>query len=268
MGKNKRRGVSASRREELEHLEELPWSSSVPDDDPFSILFGPAAALDGGFLSLEEIDEAGYNLAIPDPRKQTEEGSAKVSPEAKKRKQADIGGAQDEGVEIKAEEGVGEEAEVKQNKKKKKKTKAAKQGERPNALATVAETKEEDDEELVDEDGYNAWNELRLHPLLMKAIQKLGFKEPTPIQRACIPAAAHRGKDVIGAAETGSGKTLAFGLPILQRLLDEQEKVEKLMLEDEDAVEKVAPRSLLRALIITPTRELALQTQRLGSNEP
>ncbi|KAJ8426859.1 hypothetical protein Cgig2_008654 [Carnegiea gigantea] len=259
MGKNKRRGVSASRREELEHLKELPWSSSVPDDDPFSLLSGPGAALDGGFLSLEEIDEADYNLAIPDPGKQNEEGRAKVSPEAKKRKQADIGGAQDEGVEIKAEEGVGEEADVKQNKKKKKKKKAAKQGERPNTLATVAETKEKDDEELVDEDGYNAWNELRLHPLLMKAIQKLGFKEPTPIQRACIPAAAYQGKDVIGAAETGSGKTLAFGLPILQRLLDEQEKVEKLMLEDEDAVEEVAPRSLLRALIITPTRELALQ---------
>lgn len=55
----------------------------------------------------------------------------------------------------------------------------------------------------------------------MKAIYSLGFKEPTPIQKACIPAAAHQGKDVIGAAETGSGKTLAFGLPIFQRLLKE-----------------------------------------------
>jgi len=131
---------------------------------------------------------------MPDLGKQNEEGKAKVSPKAKKRKQADIGGAQDEGVEIEAEEGVEEEVDVKQKKKKRKKKKAAKQGEKPTVSATIAEPKEEDDKELVDEYEYNAWNELRLHPLLMKAIQKLGFKEPTPIQKACIPAAAHQGK--------------------------------------------------------------------------
>lgn len=52
-------------------------------------------------------------------------------------------------------------------------------------------------EENIDETDYYAWNELRLHPLLMKAIYKLGFKEPTPIQKACIPAAAHQGKVVL-----------------------------------------------------------------------
>jgi len=51
-------------------------------------------------------------------------------------------------------------------------------------------------EEDSDETEFYAWNELRLHPLLMKAIYKLGFKEPTPIQKACIPAAAHQGKVV------------------------------------------------------------------------
>lgn len=61
-------------------------------------------------------------------------------------------------------------------------------------------------------------------------------------------------QDVIGAAETGSGKTLAFGLPILQRLLDEQEKIVQ---KSKNSGKGVG--SPLRALIITPTRELALQ---------
>lgn len=66
-------------------------------------------------------------------------------------------------------------------------------------------------------------------------------------------------QDVFGAAETGSGKTLAFGLPILQRLLEEREKAEKLIAETGEAHERIVSRGYLRALIITPTRELAKQ---------
>lgn len=66
-------------------------------------------------------------------------------------------------------------------------------------------------------------------------------------------------QDVFGAAETGSGKTLAFGLPILQRLLEEREKDEKMISETGEAHERIVSRGYLRALIITPTRELAKQ---------
>ncbi|BBN10477.1 ATP-dependent RNA helicase DDX24/MAK5 [Marchantia polymorpha subsp. ruderalis] len=119
-------------------------------------------------------------------------------------------------------------------------------------------------DEPIDEDfDTSAWAQMRLHPLLEKAIKNLKFKEPTPIQQECIPAAAHRGKDVIGAAETGSGKTLAFGLPILQRLLEEKDKAEHSLAPSEDDAETTTKKNRsvgpLRALIVSPTRELALQ---------
>jgi ATP-dependent RNA helicase RhlE len=80
---------------------------------------------------------------------------------------------------------------------------------------------------------------LKLHPNLLKGIKELGFSKPTPIQTDAIPPALG-GRDVLACAMTGSGKTAAFLLPILHRLLDK-------------------PRGTTRALIVTPTRELAAQ---------
>src|SRR5881275_3790008 len=80
---------------------------------------------------------------------------------------------------------------------------------------------------------------LKLHPDLLLGIKELGFTRPTPIQSDAIPPAV-AGKDVLAAAATGSGKTAAFVLPILQRLIGKK-------------------RGTTRALILTPTRELAAQ---------
>lgn len=67
-------------------------------------------------------------------------------------------------------------------------------------VVVVSNGPDDAEEDLVSEaeisTEFDAWNELRLHPLLMKSIYRLGFKEPTPIQKACIPAAAHQGKVV------------------------------------------------------------------------
>ena len=86
-----------------------------------------------------------------------------------------------------------------------------------------------------------SFEELKLHPNLLKGIRDLGFIRPTPIQKEAIPPIL-AGRDVIGCAQTGTGKTAAFVLPILDRLLK-------------------SPKSpFARALIIAPTRELALQS--------
>ncbi|MBK8616803.1 MAG: DEAD/DEAH box helicase [Anaerolineales bacterium] len=84
------------------------------------------------------------------------------------------------------------------------------------------------------------FEQFNLDPRLMVGITKAGYETATPIQEAAIPAAL-RGRDIIGTAQTGTGKTAAFVLPILHRLLFE------------------GPRNVTRALIVTPTRELAEQ---------
>ncbi len=85
------------------------------------------------------------------------------------------------------------------------------------------------------------FDDLPLHPKLKAGIRELRYEEPTPIQRATIPEAV-RGRDLIGTAQTGTGKTAAFLLPILEQLLS-------------------APSGRILALVLTPTRELALQAE-------
>ncbi|KAI0074447.1 DEAD-domain-containing protein [Panus rudis PR-1116 ss-1] len=96
------------------------------------------------------------------------------------------------------------------------------------------------------------WHTYNLHPLLLRALYAQHFTTPTPIQSSSLPPALE-GKDVIGVAETGSGKTLAYGLPVLHTLLREVEKGDKA------SGGKGGKKRPVRALVLTPTRELALQ---------
>jgi ATP-dependent RNA helicase RhlE len=90
------------------------------------------------------------------------------------------------------------------------------------------------------------FNELQLIPEILKALQAENLVQPTPIQEQAIPVALH-GKDVLGCAQTGTGKTAAFSLPIIQRLF-----------QDGTVLNKNRP---IRTLILTPTRELAIQIE-------
>lgn len=85
------------------------------------------------------------------------------------------------------------------------------------------------------------FEDLPLHSKLRRGIQEIGYTVPTPIQRGTIPHAV-LGRDIIGTSQTGTGKTAAFLLPILERLLEQ-------------------PKGRTHALILTPTRELALQAE-------
>ena len=95
-------------------------------------------------------------------------------------------------------------------------------------------------EENALDDGEISFEDLGLDELTLKAIEKKGFKTPSPIQTLAIPRLLSGEANMIAKARTGTGKTAAFGLPIIQKLRESQGQV--------------------KALILEPTRELAIQT--------
>ena len=104
--------------------------------------------------------------------------------------------------------------------------------------------------------GLRNWKEANLHPEVMKVIETVGYKEPTPIQRQAIPIGLQN-RDIIGVAETGSGKTAAFLIPLLVWIMS-LPKIERMDDADQGPY----------AIILAPTRELAQQieeeTQKFG----
>lgn len=81
------------------------------------------------------------------------------------------------------------------------------------------------------------FGELQLSKKILTAITEMGFEEPSPIQSQTIPIAL-AGKDLIGQAQTGTGKTAAFGIPMMEKITDSRH---------------------IQAMVLTPTRELAIQ---------
>ncbi|HSD21429.1 MAG TPA: DEAD/DEAH box helicase [Anaeromyxobacter sp.] len=93
----------------------------------------------------------------------------------------------------------------------------------------------------------NTFSSIGAHPSLLPALDRRGYTEPTPVQAAVLDA-AHRGRDLLVSSRTGSGKTIAFGLALAETLLGEAPAFG----------EAGAP----GALVVAPTRELAIQVQR------
>lgn len=88
------------------------------------------------------------------------------------------------------------------------------------------------------------FEDLKLHPAILKALKDENYSQPTPIQAEAIPLVLAK-NDVLGSAQTGTGKTAAFAIPIIQHLIDDQKQVKG--------------KRRISALVVTPTRELAIQ---------
>ncbi|OMJ25647.1 ATP-dependent RNA helicase MAK5 [Smittium culicis] len=132
------------------------------------------------------------------------------------------------------------------NKKKAKKSKQQKKSE-------AEELKEE--QEFDPEFDVSQWEILGLNDTVLNGIKSIKFERPTEIQERAIPFALS-GNDILGAAQTGSGKTLAFGLPIIQKIIETRAQTKSENQTDSDS-ERIEP--ILSAVILVPTRELAIQ---------
>jgi ATP-dependent RNA helicase DDX24/MAK5 len=208
---------------------------------------------DGCAFELEELTdyrveatEDGGKMLVGE--RKSDGGKKKKRRKNKTKKQVEPDAVKKEQVEVKQEQQLGEvkqesneelvkqesgEAAPKRKKKSKKKSRSF--ANREEAVDTVA----------LKDVSLPKWNKYKLHPLLLQSLQTCGFSAPTRIQeRTLLPALADN-RDVVGAAPTGSGKTLAFGLPILSQLLFEREQP--------------GYTKDCKALILTPTRELAIQ---------
>ena len=106
-----------------------------------------------------------------------------------------------------------------------------------NETADEAVQQEDNLESVVEEEPVITFDSFGFCPEIMQALNEAGFREPTPIQVKAIPSVME-GRDVIGQALTGTGKTAAFGLPTMQKIMNEPG---------------------LNLLVLVPTRELAAQ---------
>ncbi|KAJ0411942.1 hypothetical protein ATCC90586_009899 [Pythium insidiosum] len=196
--------------------------------------------------TLEKAETGGHVLVLGDGSKGKLGGSKKHSVTETELPEEDV--ADEERTAAADDEPEPEAMEEEEDKEPEEEDAPAKQKKKKKARKNKSKQAAEQQEELADDDrpvDLPKWAPYGLHPLLLRSLARCGFHTPTAIQAKTLAPALVDRRDVVGAAPTGSGKTLAFGLPILSQLL-----------ADKDAGDS-APGC--KALVLTPTRELALQ---------
>ena len=190
-------------------------------------------------------DSKSATASAPDRNEKDGEGGGKLSRKErlKLKRKAKKEAAKERKRLKKAQNGEGQVAES---------SSSSSGGSKTNALEQSGSTADESLEGEI-EQLQTTWSisavGVTLHNTLCTGLHSLKYTYPTPIQSSTLSAAILGRRDIVGAAPTGSGKTLSFGLPILQYLLEEDDK------KQETSREKLP----LQALILTPTRELAMQ---------
>ncbi|XP_057715598.1 ATP-dependent RNA helicase DDX24 [Corythoichthys intestinalis] len=192
--------------------------------------------------------------------------SEKTAKKKKKKNISDDESIQEETPTVEAlQEDVSEEEEIKSDEedttvisepkpKKKKKGKKQKKGTETAEQTNTTQDKERRPKKQlknwtnaalsgseVKNSDMHAWKDLFVPPVVLQALNNLGFTSPTPIQALVLPSAIRDRMDILGAAETGSGKTLAFGIPMIHNILEWKENSKKP--GDEDVAPDVMPGS-------------------------
>ncbi|KAK3813094.1 MAG: P-loop containing nucleoside triphosphate hydrolase protein [Benniella sp.] len=272
--KHNAKAAAAKKGKNLKHSEPLPFKEGEVyydidtfDDDTFLRQKGQEPQLesmdedtvmagheDGQDMDVDEIPE---ESTVVEPAIKNKKGKEKTTAKEKKdqakkdtapvttQTEGDKGDAQDESLSNKKER---QRLKLEEFKARKAEAKAAKA-----ALKSQEELKAPYDPMDGVDPSFNisAWKEYAFSPMIENALRKLKFTKPSPIQEKALPLGL-AGRDVVGVAETGSGKTLAFGLPIIQFLARESAEAAK---------SKTPMKESLTALILTPTRELAIQVK-------
>ena len=201
-----------------------------------------AGLKDSGFVELEEMDESDYLNMLKDTKKgNEEEDKEEVEESASEAEKEEEDAEEEEKEEKEAEEAESEEEKDEEEKEEKKQKKL--RG-KPLPAQPFADTPEE--MEAVNS-VQDAWSQFSMCTKVLAGVRSLHFEKPTPVQERVLPAAIGAGLDIIAAAETGSGKTLAYAIPVVNTIV--QGKL------DAGSTENTS----MKALILTPTRELALQ---------
>ncbi|GAA6037143.1 hypothetical protein JCM8097_008757 [Rhodosporidiobolus ruineniae] len=226
-------------------------------------------------IDQDAVDDDGFVSAFPDEELDLPEAEDELN-EAE-----DVEEQEDQPDVVEKKEDKAALAKAKAKEKAKEKAKAKKRA-REEAKESVVMEEEPVEEELFDvETALPAWSHLSLPTSLYRALAESKFTKPTEIQDRALrvnapppppaedeegfksafeTADAERERDVVGIAQTGSGKTLAYGLPILSHILSTPLPSSSPSNSDDDAEDGPDP-TRLAALILCPTRELALQVR-------